>query len=41
MMTRRRSDSEKEIIIYKTLNLEERRRQIKQHHKLKRYNDQD
>jgi hypothetical protein len=38
-MSRRRSDSEKEVIIYKTLNLEERRRMIKNHHKMRRYED--
>jgi hypothetical protein len=38
-MSRRRSDSEKELIIYKTLNLEERRRLIKHNHKMKRYDD--
>jgi hypothetical protein len=37
LISRKRSESEKELVIYKTLNLEERRRLIKHHHKIRRY----
>ena len=40
-MSRKRSESEKELVIYKTLNLEERRRLIKHHHKIRRYENQN